>query len=651
MRKTDMILPHRQMIHGSLRKEAEKLRRHIDEYRVKYKTQYQKNVEELEEAKNQLDLEYEQVKTSIMETLSSDAEAMKEISNIVVCYGSAYYNRRLAYKKRDINQIQMEIVNEYITFLSDQMRSIGLEIELLSKRRELLSREADVTDIIQLIRLSGQILPADCISDAKNLIDRITVQMEADYEEDRIKWYTLLNLRTILEERVSFVSEIQYIAWLIEQKRQLSKELKTYRNTEYKVQNKLQAEAESIEDEIKYYNSILVDNARVIRFYWARPMVFISAEIEEKKEKLRKLKGSIANYSHSKRSLFDEREGIISDIRDMKEQHSDDSIRWDRLQRERRSITDEIEDYKSRIDDANSEIEHINSDIVLLRRRLNGWNTKRKDILGLFKKYSVPLIRISSTNQFDEAVFAEIRLKELMIIEEDGIKAAQQTYQREFDKLISEKEAVCAERDVAVSEFEKRVEEARQVLDIATDRLNSEMQAVLSAAKEKAAEIERRVVAQKKALEAAKKRLAKARSSDTRIIVIRLFSDTAEETKIKQEIAIEQKRLNGAEAELNTAKKLISTGSWSDIPAIVVVQKEVDNAQKTVDHILEELESTRKTYESRIADYERQIQELKPRPDRPTPEERAEIKKIQLWKKTQSQRGKKERRNADDGTN
>lgn len=78
----------------------------------------------------------------------------------------------------------MEIVNEYITFLSDQMRSIGLEIELLSKRRELLSREADVTDIIQLIRLSGQILPADCISDAKNLIDRITVQMEADYEED-----------------------------------------------------------------------------------------------------------------------------------------------------------------------------------------------------------------------------------------------------------------------------------------------------------------------------------------------------------------------------------------------------------------------------------------------------------------------------------
>ena len=25
MRKTDMILPHRQMIHGSLRKEAEKL--------------------------------------------------------------------------------------------------------------------------------------------------------------------------------------------------------------------------------------------------------------------------------------------------------------------------------------------------------------------------------------------------------------------------------------------------------------------------------------------------------------------------------------------------------------------------------------------------------------------------------------------------
>jgi len=651
MRKIDMILPHRQMIHGSLRKEAEKLRRHIDEYRVKYETQYQKNVEELEEAKNQLDLEYEQVKTSILETLSSDEEAMQEISNIVVCYVTAYYNRQLAYKKKDITKIQMEIVNEYITFLSDQMRSIGLEIELLSKRREMLSREADVTDIIQLIRLSGHILPADCISDPKNLIDRITVQMDADYEEDRIKWYTLLNLRTILEERVSFVSEIQYIAWVIEQKRQLSKELKTFRNTEYKVQNNLQAEAEGIEKEIEYYNSILVNNARVIRFYWARPMVFISAEIEEKKDNIKRLKRSIAYYSHSKKSLYDEKEGIISDIRDMKEQHSDDSFRWDRLQRERRSISNEIKDCKSKIDDANTEIECINSDIELLRGRLNGWNTKRKEILDLFKKYSVPLIRISSTNQYDDAVFAEIRLKELMIIEEDGIKAAQQTYQREFDKLVSEKEAVSAERDAAVSEFEKRVEEARRELDIATDRLNSEMQSALFKAKEKAAEIEKRVAAHNKTLAAAKKKLANAQSSDTRIIVMRLLSDTSEVTEIKQVIALEQKRLDEAEAELNTAKKLIATGSWIDTPAVVVVQKEVDNTQKMVNHVLEEFDSTRKAYGSRIVDYERRIKELSPRPDRPTPEEWAEIKKIQLWKKIQSQREKKGRRNADDGKN
>lgn len=291
MKKTDLVLPHRLLLNHSLRKEAEKLRAHIDEYQRRYEELYQKNIEELETTRNKLNIEYQQAKENIVAGLLSDAETMQAISDAIAVYVSSYYDRQLADKKKEINDVQMKIVGEYIGFLSEQMREIGLEIDILRARKELLSREADISDIICLVKLSGCALPVEEIYDAKKLLENVNNRMdEIDKDDNKIEWYSLLNVQAILEERVSFLAEIQFISWVIEQKIQLSKELKTYRGEQYRLQSMLLTEAEEIQRVIEGLDSIIWDRAKEIRFYWAKPMVLIGGEIEENLLHIKELK-------------------------------------------------------------------------------------------------------------------------------------------------------------------------------------------------------------------------------------------------------------------------------------------------------------------------------------------------------------------------
>lgn len=59
MSKLDLFRPHRFLINPALRKEAAKLREHINEYQAKYDAHYQKCNEEIEQTKQQLDREYQ----------------------------------------------------------------------------------------------------------------------------------------------------------------------------------------------------------------------------------------------------------------------------------------------------------------------------------------------------------------------------------------------------------------------------------------------------------------------------------------------------------------------------------------------------------------------------------------------------------------
>lgn len=234
----------------------------------------------------------------MQESLAYYTDVMQEISNDIASYVSTYFDRKVAYKRKESNAVQFRIVDEYVGFLSIQMKEIGSEIDLLCARKEILSREAEVSDIIHLIQLSGCAIPVQGIQNAKDLIETVNDRMNTISEEDnKIEWYSLLSVRSILEERVAFLAEIQYITWAVEQKVQLSKELKTSREEQYALQNKLKDEAEQIQREIKEYSSILLDKAKRIRFFFAKQIVFIGAEIEDKKSYTNVLRNEVEEQS------------------------------------------------------------------------------------------------------------------------------------------------------------------------------------------------------------------------------------------------------------------------------------------------------------------------------------------------------------------
>ena len=462
MNITDIAYPHRLLINQSLRKEAEKLQIHIDEYKERYDAHYQKNIEELESVRTQLNSEYDQAEKEIIDALSSDVKEMQEISNAIAIYVSAYFDRQLAYKKKEINTAQMKIVEEYIGFLSEQMSEIGSEIDILRSRIEILTREADIADILHLVKLSGSVFQVEEVNNAKELLEKIKSQMDSVYENDSIAWYSLFNLRTILEERTSFLAEIQYISWIIEQKIQFSKELKASREEQYKLQSDLTMEAERHQSEIADLSSILLNRAKEIRFFWARQIVFVGAEIEDNFSRINELIEDTAELSEKRKSLYRDKEAVQQDIDKMKDEHSSDSFRWDRLQREKRELSEEIRQLKSRIDSSNSEKESVKDTIDLLKAKRNSWNTKRKVIQNLLWKHSAPLVRIANGDQSDENTYADIRLREFILIEEEGREAAEKEYQHKLQKLGIVRENTFLEREEAVSQIRLRLETANK---------------------------------------------------------------------------------------------------------------------------------------------------------------------------------------------
>ena len=638
MNKADIACPHRLLINQSLRKEAEKLRIHIDEYKERYDAHYQKNIEELESVRDQLNSEYGQTEKAIIDALSSDVEVMQEISDAIAAYVSAYFDRRLAYKKKEINTVQTKLVEEYIGFLSEQMSELGSEIDILRSRIEILTRKADVADILHLVKLSGNVFQVEEINDARELLERIKSQMDSAYENDSIAWYSLFNLRAILEERTSFLAEIQYISWIIEQKIQLSKELKSSREEQYKLQSDLTMEAERLQSEIADLSSILLNRAKEIRFFWARRIVFVGAEIEDNYTRINRLKEDTAEFSEKRKSLYHAKEAVQQDIDKMKDEHSSDSFRWDRLQREKRDLSEEIRNLKSRIDSSNSEIESLKAAIDLLKAKRSDWNTKRKAIQDLLWKHSVPLVRIANSNQSDDNTFADVRLGELLLIEGEGREAAKKEYQLKLQKLHVERECVVREREEAVSQISLRLESANKALQIAEANLGAEKQSALTIANAKVNDLEQQLAEQKTALVSSQKKLKYIQTNDTRFVLFRWFSDTPEETEAKAIVVSQRKKVKEIETALISARQKLTSDSFADVSAVAEAQKEVDNALAEVREITTEKEAIQKPFGARISDLETQIMTLKPSPTRPTAEERSEMRKIKIWKTSQEKR-------------
>ena len=377
----DYVMPHRLLINKSLRKEAEGLRARVDAYQIEYDRRVEECQEEIKRVEAERQEKFLQFRDSLEEELQSERSFLDSVAQDITSYADAYLRRNCLFQMRDIKRKQIEILQEDNDFLSNQMILIGEEIDYLRDRQNELTSFTDVKDIIRLTSLSGYEISFEDEDDAKELLDKVSQAISSCESGQDTERFALVRLKGIIQERSEHLPTIKYIAWVIQQKIQFSKQLSDKRAGVRDAQEVVQQEIKQIEDNISSITETLEDIARKVRYYWAKPITYLNADIcyayIELKEERERLRSDVPALKRERKELVDKKRSAISDIRDkksrrrdvgselrsMSDSHSSDQWRWDSLQSERRSLSSDIDGLSSDIDRYSSKIDALSAEI------------------------------------------------------------------------------------------------------------------------------------------------------------------------------------------------------------------------------------------------------------------------------------------------
>ena len=306
-------LPHKMAINRSLHKASDELRLKIDAYQVEYDRRVEKCKTELEQEEMKRNRELDKFKDSLNLELQDDQALLNEIYEDVTGYVDKYLYSKYIDKFLEAKKNLYKLLQEDCNFLFEQMKDISDEIEILRGRKQVLTSFTDVRDVIDLMTLSGYEIQTDSVVDAPALIKYINSTLANSEEKQETERYSLRRLKDIVQQRADYVSVIQYIDWVIEQKILFSKQLSAKRKTIRDTMSELNAETEKLVDEKRALKHDLVVLAERVRMHWARPITYLNAEIDysykrkneevkEKNEKIKKIKGE----QREKRNIGDE---------------------------------------------------------------------------------------------------------------------------------------------------------------------------------------------------------------------------------------------------------------------------------------------------------------------------------------------------------
>lgn len=607
------VMPHRLLINKSLRKEAEDLRARVDAYQIEYDRRVEECQEELKRVEEEHQEKILQFRDSLVEELQGERSFLESVAKDITSYADAYLHRDCLYQMRDIKRTQIEILQEDNDFLSEQMALIGREIDYLRERQNELTAFTDVKDIIQLTSLSGYEISFDEGDDAKDLLDRVSQAISNCKSGQDTERFALVRLKGIIQERSEYLPTIKYLAWVIQQKLQFKKQLSDKRRGVMDAQKAVRQEIKQIDDNIRLIAETLEKISKRVRYYWAKPITYLNAEIcyayIELKEERERLRNDAPALKRERKELVDKKRSAISDIREkksrrrdvgselrnMSDSHSSDQWRWDSLQSERRSLSSDIDSissdidrYSSRIDSLSSEIESLESAVKSSEATISSkkearkkWNEKRVHIINILKRYNMNFRSDRRIAEKDESDIIKMRLEEIQQIREEGAAEAQEVYKQEYEEIIRLHEE-------KVSDNEGR----RQVLH----KKYKEAEAVCS-------KCEQRVSTAKKCLESSKE-------SDERFVLLKLFSESSSVTVAKDE-------LEKALAALAKAQ----------------------GTKKSVKLLIDELEKEAET-EAKV--FAEEVNNCKPRYLRPTTAEQNEEKKLLLRRDDMNQQHKED---------
>lgn len=492
----DYIMPHRLLVNRSLRKASDNLRLHIDEYQLKYDREIERCTTEIEKAKAEKESAFESVKSSLINELSKDSKLFDKVHEGLITYADLFFQRQCLNRVYELKKVEMQALIEYGDFLTEQMRLIGEEIEILEERKDRLTLQAQVNDVLELLSLSGCDIAIDGNKNAETLLAKVVELIESTEDDDWIKKQSLRALRSILQERVDFLPVIQYITWTIQQKVQLSRQLSIERRKTNEDKKMKASELREVSERIDTLAREMDEQARIVREFWAVPITQLNAQ---------------KSYLYLKKNeAYDEYNTVSEKIERIKKQQISDSS-WDILWSRKKELRECI-------------IPELKHEIVSVNSELKQWYLRREMIYSLCKRNNVFLISDNNEVESDEYRIINNRLAELYRIEEEANK-------REEERFIFESAQIQKRR-------KEKIEELTAKIKIA----------------------EKNVAEKNYALSQANQQLVDSKDHDKRFFLLKIFAESEEvsKAKITLQIATKQKKeadilLSGLKAELSRA--------------------------------------------------------------------------------------------------
>ena len=417
-------IPHRLLLNRSLRKAGEELRHEADSCQALFDKRKAECIAEIERVALEKDAAYNSFLAAINQRLGQEEENLSRIRNDLCQYVDTVL---LLAKLKQVKKIRIDeqrILYEDNAFLKDQIDAISVEIQILKERRDGLTSQSAVDDIIALASISGSEISVAENDNALSLLYKVNVLLNTQNNVGKSKRFALLRLKGILQERSDYLSVIQYILWLIDQKVEFRKQLAAKRRMLKNDTQKLRLEIDNLIDQICSLENKKIELARSVRQYWFKPITYINAEISYAKKEIESTKQELREVKRKLNEAYKDKDY-------MKTVGLSDQTEWDRVKRD-------ISDSKKKKDALNSDIKSKEYSIQLLKGKIDEWFHVRELICDVLTKCNIMIPDKGINRKSEELSILNERIKELSEIEEAGREEAERIYKAERAQATTE---------------------------------------------------------------------------------------------------------------------------------------------------------------------------------------------------------------------
>lgn len=422
-------MPHRFCINRNLNKESEKLTNKINEYEAELDS----IKIEIEAFRNKKEKEYQEIVEHLNKELQKKINQHEDLKKNLSKYVELCLKEQILWQNKRILELEKTKQRDYSAFLTKLIQQIAKDIELLEQRKIILNLKVDISSILKLASLSGCEIkfPTDNIND---ILETIQKEISNLNQDDWVRKTTLLKLKRVVQEHMESQKMIQYIDWVIQQKKLSSKRLASKRKQSNNELSLLEKQIFEAKQERKRNREQMGKLAHSVRCFWVNPLLDLDVKISNIKKK----KAEIFTEKDKLNIDIDEaktkKRQISKEIEDIKKSRSSNSS-WDDLWKEKNKLSERLGDLNESKKQKSQELSQLYEDQKKYHIKKDEWLEKRRVLLSLLKNNKVNSKLLKQSVKTDEK---EIAKKEIEKINQKKVDFEH----RESERVKREKETL-----------------------------------------------------------------------------------------------------------------------------------------------------------------------------------------------------------------